>query len=374
MTMHVAMIIDRERLMREHTMLRRLAIGLMGRGVRLTRIIPDDIQAESILASEKRIALVPRIEVPMKVLPWMRASRAADLASQMDRALPDVIYAVGQGAWGVAADLAESIECPIAMDIWSAELAEKAPRNRAAENIGCYIAPTAPIAGLLRRRVDPYLVSLVPMGVAIPSGPPSAFSQHPRSVTAAIIGSGRDLAAYRGLLRALKDVLGELPQLQMVIELRGRHEHDIWKEMKQLDLLHVISPIQDASLHRSLITRCDAVIMPESYGQPRSLLLQCMAASMLIIARHDPMLDMLEHDQNAILLDAQDMDRWPSQLRSCLGDIEYAHALGEGARIYAARHHSSHLQISGLLETFQRMVSGENYVFASQEALGNFPA
>jgi hypothetical protein len=59
--MHVAMIIDEERLRQEHTMLNRLAVGLIDQGVRLTRIVPDRLEVEAVWRSEQRIALAEEL-------------------------------------------------------------------------------------------------------------------------------------------------------------------------------------------------------------------------------------------------------------------------------------------------------------------------
>lgn len=362
--MHIAMIIDNGRLMQEHAMLKRLCIGMLDRGVRLTRIVPERIDSEAVLASERRLALVPRLRTRLKVLPWVRAGRTAELASAMERALPDAIYAVGADTWALALDLADAIDRPIALDVWSAALAQAAPRKRAAKQIGGYIVPTAPLADLLRQRVDSDLVSHVPMGAAIGSTPQRAFADKQQAVSAAIVGSGRDLPAYRHLLEALRRIVRDVPQLQIVLELRGPHEHDIWREVGRQGLHHAVSPIRDTSLHRPLITQCDTLIMPECLGEASSLLLECMAAGMAIIAREDPMLDVLEHGKSGLLLAGDDAQRWDDPLARCLGDALYARNLGRNAREVAVRSHSSSIHIARLLATIERIVKGESYAFA----------
>ena len=52
--MHVALIFCEERLLHEHVMLNRLAIGLIAEGLRVTRIVPDLMEWEHVLLGEKR--------------------------------------------------------------------------------------------------------------------------------------------------------------------------------------------------------------------------------------------------------------------------------------------------------------------------------
>ena len=93
--MHVAMIIDEQRLAQEHAMLKRLSVGLMGDGFRITRIVPNEIASEHVYLSEQRVALAERLEVQMKVFPWLRSDRIEQISGSMTRHPPDVVFARG---------------------------------------------------------------------------------------------------------------------------------------------------------------------------------------------------------------------------------------------------------------------------------------
>ena len=127
--MHVALIVDEERLVQEHPTLNRLSIGLISEGVQLTRVIPETLAA-SIDESEQRMALAAKLVAPMKVLPWMRGERGGRLAEALERDPPDVLYAVGDAAWAVGRDLASEMDRPLAIDLWSAAQVRRAPRGR----------------------------------------------------------------------------------------------------------------------------------------------------------------------------------------------------------------------------------------------------
>src|SRR5688572_2055850 len=128
--MHVAFIIDQERLEREQAMLNRLSIGLMVEGVQLTRIVPEAMTGDVIDEGEQRVALVARIEAPMSVLPWMRQARVNTIAEEMSRPLPDILYAVGEMAWTLGIDLGQRLERPVLLDVCSMAQAQSAPRLR----------------------------------------------------------------------------------------------------------------------------------------------------------------------------------------------------------------------------------------------------
>ena len=349
--MHVALMMDHDRLRHEHVMLKRLSIGLLDMGVRLTRIIPDEIDSEAVLDSERRLGLISRLAVPMRVLPWRRTRRTEELAAAMERSLPDVLFAVGHEMWPLALDLANLIERPVALDVSSVEFAEMVPRRRAARNVAGYVAPTAPLAAMLRQRVDADLVSLVPIGVAISSRAVPARSGP--SKTVAVIGACHDMQAYTHILAGLKQISADVPELQIVLELRGQFEHEIWRQMDRSGLHPIVSPIQDASLHRSLITQCDALVLPERSGQVSSLLLECMAVGMKVAAREDPILDMLEDDVTAVLL-PDNHDMWESRLRRALLDEQVGQRISVAARAMGNQRHQSSRHVRRLFETFER--------------------
>ena len=91
--MHVALIIDQERLRREQAMLHRVSAGLTEHGAQVTAIVPDDTAIET---DDYDRAIVASAQIPtrMRVQPWMRKLRARQLASVMASGLPDVLYAV----------------------------------------------------------------------------------------------------------------------------------------------------------------------------------------------------------------------------------------------------------------------------------------
>ena len=136
--MHVALIISEERLLHEHFMLNRLAIGLMAEGLQVTRIVPESMDWEHVRLGEKRIALTPRFEVDMKVLPWMRKSRTSRLASEMEKSPPDAIYAIGGSCWQVGYELSEALEKPLLLNVWNARMARHIPKGRLAHQVAAY--------------------------------------------------------------------------------------------------------------------------------------------------------------------------------------------------------------------------------------------
>ena len=362
--MHVALIVDEERLLHEHLMLNRLSIGLIDEGVQITRLLPEELPSQQVHEGEQRMALVKRLEYPARVPPWMRRRRAQRLAEAMEKSLPDVIFAVGEQTWPVGLQLSDMLQCPVAIDVWRARQIRRAPAGRAGHNVAAYLCSTEPIAASLRDRVGKELVSVVPMGVTVPREKRTIMADPEQSISLAVIGSGQNLPAYRAMLDGLSRVLCDLPNTQVFLELRGPHEHEIWRHAQRLEILPQVSTITDASGHRAALLCCDALVVPEREGEMRSLLLEAMAGGMAVIAAADPAIDLLVQDRTASIVEEDTAQAWRDGLDRVLRDADRARQLGEAARECVIEHHRSSEQVSRLLETFERALSGGAISFA----------
>ncbi len=366
--MHAALIIDEERLTHEHAMLRRLCVGLIDQGMRLTRIVPETLRSEAATESEGRIALTPAVRTQMKVLPWWRRARVDRLAEHFERDTPDVLYAIGRDSWTLALDLAEAIERPIALNVWSPRLLKEVPRpgGRRGRRIGAYVAASAPLAAALGKRIDPSLIALVPMGAPVRKKARSIFSRYPHSIGIAVIGACDDLAAYEAMLAGLARLLREpspYPGLQTVMELRGGNCHDVWRIARRHDLLGSVCGIEDAAQHRGLLTQCDLILMPERRGELTSLLLEAMACGLAVIARDDPFLDVVEDGATGLTVKGDSADEWAEVIQQLLDDPEKAKQIGIEGRIRVRNTHRSADQVSRLAATLEWMAGGGAYPF-----------
>lgn len=367
--MHVVMIIDAERLAHEGPMLDRVCNGLAKEEIEVSRIVPDDLSPEQAEQIESNVGFASQIETPMAVPPWMRRVRAERMVEELGSATPDVIHVIGQGAWKVGMDLAGAIDRPVALDVWSLGLARRVPRGRSAGRVGAYLVPTKPILKAVRqRRVDPDLVSLVPLGVNVPEQTRQVLADTNEEIAVAIIGSGRDVAAYRALLTGLARIVRDFPQLQICMELRGPHEHDIWRHAQRLELLGHISAIRDAAPHAALIAGCDILIIPERYGEIRSIVLEAMARGAAIIASEDPAFDALAGEETATIVREPSAVQWSTELRRLFAEPDRARALGQAGRELVMVKHRVQDQIAALAATFRKVLSGDAIAFAGTSA------
>ena len=359
--MHIVMIIDAERILHEHPMINGLTAGLVDAGCTVTRIVPAKLDPQIRETQLSATAVAKQISVPLKVLPWLRRPRLEQVTEAMPRPDPDVVYGWGQETWSLAMGPVQTIRVSGGIGtsgrlILLRPCREAVPRRR--------LAPTSRHADRSQmhfaRFVDPSLVSYVPQGVTVPETPGRVFADQSRPIAMTIVGSGRDLLSYRAMLSGISRVMQNELNLHAVLELRGPQHHEIWRHARRLELLGNISAITDAARFRTLLVHCDMLVLPERFGEIRSLTLEAMAMGIPVVAADDPVIDFLIADETALIVTEAEADSWATQLRKLLSSQEFSQQLGMAGRRFVQQHHSLDRQVNTLLETLKRAVHGEN--------------
>ena len=369
--MHLGLILDEERLQHEHGMFHAVRSQLEDQGHSVSCIVPEsdehlDAQRRRFPTDGARADLGDDVhEYPVRRTRRRRYAVLSELARTLDREPIDVLYAIGHNAWPVAFEFASICECPLMLDIWNAPLVKKVPRGRAPEALAALVASTPAIAAALRQRVDPNLVNVVPFGVELPTEPRTVLPDDDDMKSLAILCNCTDMKAYRATLNATRELLEASPNLQVFLELRGPHQHDVWRLAQKLDLLDRISSLNDGAMFRPLLRHCDVIAVPERLGRVRSLVYEAMAAGIPTVIGDDPWIDLkaLEpHDQPAVRTSNR-AENWIESLTSVLESPARARHIGAVGRDWIRCHHTVDRQVSDLLATAEGVLRGGAYAF-----------
>jgi hypothetical protein len=298
----------------------------------------------------------------MRVLPWVRRVRTRRIVDAFGKETPDLVYALGTDAWSVALDTARAMRRPIALDIHATRQTRRLARGSLTQQVAAFLVPTPALADAARARVPGELVSLVPMGVEFPDEPRAVLRDDEQTIGLAIVGSGRDVPAYRAMLEGLADVAGGRHPFLAFLELRGPRAHDVWREAGRLDLLHDISGLGDADAFRRLLSRCDALLLPEPLDEARSIVLEAMARGTVVVTVPQTMYDVLEPGRTSLAVEPT-AEAWAEAVRRLLDDRGTARALGLAGREAVADRHTAAGHLEALARTFERILHGEVYPF-----------
>lgn len=365
--MRLAMVIGEQRLAIEQRMLNRLAVGLMAEGVQIVRLIPGGIATMLAIEGERRMALAPRIEVQLKSLPWARRLHVRRAVETLEESPPDALVLLGRDAWEFGLMLADELDRPALLEVWSATQAMQLPRPATHRSMAGVIAVCEGIARVARSRIGADLVSVVPMGAA--SSQPSREVLADAEVAPAIVilGGSRDVAAYSAMFGGLARVVQQRPGTHFFLELRGPHEHDIWRQAERAGLISSISAFASAAQIHPLLMRCDMLIWPERFGELRSILLEAMAMGLPVVAAADHALEMLIDGTTARLVLRDTKESWWQIVHELLEEPAQAHALGRRGRDHVLANHQSSEQVTRLLEVLTNVAGTESYAFPRPE-------
>jgi len=363
--MRTALMLNDERLDQERPMFNRLCVGLLAEGIHPVRVVPNDFDRTNEDPEEKRIALLPRIAFPAKVMPWLRGNRVSKLADALERFGVQLIHAAGRDLWPVAIGVAQELERPLVLGVWSLDDAEAAGRFRKIP-VSAWLAPSERIGAALRRRVDPGLVSVVRAGVPVSAIAPASPVAEPGQCRFIIgLGEGNELRAWDRFLGGVQRIVDApgFEDLHVVLEVRGSRGHDIWRRVRDLDLQARVCSLSDAAEHRSLLLSGQGLCLPEPMVALRTIVLEAMARCVPVAAVDTPVLDEFDEETGIAVVGDPDPDSWAAALRRMLEDSEETHRMCRKAWQRIHLHHRSSEYAAGVAEVYHAAVHGDALPF-----------
>lgn len=345
--MHIALVMDAERLAVDGAALERLAVALAADGVKITRVRPP-MSMEASLAR-----LIPVRELEFDGSPLFRRSRLGALSSALEEDPPDAFVSFGPRAFAAAAELAEDLEAALIAMVSSEDELTRTPLRKHGALLDALGVSTGPLVARAGRQVSHDLVSVMPLGVAIPTHrTPSAL------LSVAIAGNARDVGAYRAVYAALADISSAAPDLQVAIEFPPGHDPKLWALARQHRIQGLLNGVTRLEDIRPLVLECDVIVLPEPVRGTRTLVLEAMAAGRLVVAIEDAMAQHLMDGVTALMAQEREAREWTRLLtRAILDPAGTSGIRAEGALRVAAQFGSSRCA-ANLLEACVTAVRG----------------
>lgn len=329
--MHLALVVDPERLAYDGVALERLAVALAAEGTQVTRILPTSA------AEASTARLIPVRTLDFDGSPLFRRGRLGALSSAMEEQRPDVFIAFGARALAAAAELADDLEAVLVSMIATEDELARTPLRKHVALIDAVGVATAPLVARAAKWVPEDLVRMMPLGVAVPTTPVPAAHQ-----SLAIAGAARDVGAYRAVFAALADVASALPDLQVAIELPPGHDPRIWALAREYRIQGLLNGVQRLEQIRPLALACGVMVLPEPVRGTRSVILESMASGRLAVAMEDSMANYLIDGITALVAQSRDAKEWTRLLtKALLEESAVAPVRAEGALRVAALYGSS---------------------------------
>lgn len=348
-------------------MLRRLVIGLMDDAARVVLAVPLDTlefnaaPLATTVGYEDRGSRLARGARTRRLI-----KKLGDLDPPLgsDDDLLDVVHAWGAGCWPLAAELARATGAALALELTGADLLRKlraherrfSPAGSDDEPLrASWIAPNAALHRAAIEHEPNWPVALARWGVHPPDHPRRDRPEGaPASVS--ILSSGKDPGDLTPLLRGLADLAVDREDLLVFLDAAAvEHHHAVWKTADSLGMLDKLSVVADLETRRELFMQSDVLVYPEARGEPRSIILDAMAAGVVVVARADPYLEVTAVPDIAVLVTDNEPEQWSAALGDVLDHPSRFRAISAAARDRIAADRPVHKHVEALLAAYAHL-------------------
>lgn len=362
--MRVLLLADAAFSRREHAFLQRVEFGLLGEGWRVLRAVPEStrsVQTEGLT----RVVAYPEIRSRFgrkaalrRFADQLRGASPA-IATDADGVLFEIVHAFGRGCWERAGDVsvrtnsALVVELTSSSDIRAARAFERAHRAHDHAPPLLWCTPNHRFFEAVGALGLGSPVRLAPWGVHTPT---NAHREHApdRSIAVSVVCSGEDPKALHPLLRAFAKLGHEADDAMLFLDATAtEHDTSVWTLAEQLCILERVTFVADMESRREVVLETDVLAIPEQMGELRTILLDAMAAGMLVMSRRDPLIEATASEGVALLIDEPTTDAWMAALREVIRDPNALREIGDRARTRVREDRPVHKHIEAIIHAYE---------------------
>lgn len=357
-------------------MLRRLEIGLIDEGVRIVRAVPRGAPQESATGLAGTIEYDDRglrALAPSPVAAIRRAVLAnPEMAPDGQRASAiDVVHAWGDASWAIARRVADDLGADLCVEAWSGaaveriESYERRARGADPDVEGVWLVPDQALLEAVRARNPSWTVMTAPWGVHESDLERPRITES-RPMSFCIVATGAEPSAVMACLGGLADAMARSEREALAfLDSAAVEDHPrVWAEAESLKILDRLSVIADVESRRQLVLHADALVLPESRGEHRSIILEAMSSAMLVVAQADPLVSVLGGDR-ALLAPSPTREAWAGAFDRALTGPAAWSAVTSRARAYIREHRQAHVQVQATLAAYRTFSGGEPVPFST---------
>jgi len=359
MSMRVLIIADEAFATRERGMLSRLEVGLIDEGVRVVQALPEsdtsavdftELFSPVVRYSPRTVAIV-RAFAARKLLRSL-----ADRLGEDDDGRFDFVHVFGGSAWGLGEEIARILGATLILEIWRPGLIPRAQEvARRMKKFDSHDEPVlfAPDPFIEQAATESgALVRLAPWGVHVPdrSGV-DKIAEHTRSIM--LVGNARDVKAFTtafvGLVEATQYERSALIFCDAIAATRA----GLWTIAKKMGALERLTLIDTLETRRDLLLQGDLLVHPDSHGEQRSIVLEAMAAGMVVVAAKDRFFSTLIDGKTALIVDRSDPAAWKAAISAALTNSSLATSISAQAATHMRAHRPASAHVRKVLANYE---------------------
>jgi len=355
--MRVIFICDEGVALRERLMLHRLAVGLMEAGVRVVIAgAPSTDDTEDLV--ERVVVELPALRQTARRFARALCRRLAERGLSSDREPIDLIHAFGRRTWTIAGQVSEMLDAPIMVEAWSRSLVARAGKTFAPRRRHAGVVLALPSEGLRdpAELLAPTLERTVCRWGVHARGPRPAPSDA-LAPTAVLIANPSCMPEARVVFRALSQTAGVYDTHIVCDAVVGRRALRLWRDADEQGMPCRLSLVDTVEARRSAALNADVLIALLEPGEHRSILLDAMAASMLVMAPDNPACTWLRPDRTALIASGlADTHHWTTALACAFRRDRAGQTIVDNARRWVTAEHPVSRHVGDVVAAYQRLL------------------
>jgi len=164
-----------------------------------------------------------------------------------------------------------------------------------------------------------------------------------------------NVVAFENLFRAVKHLVIDGYEILFVVIGGGRAERGLWKLLRSLGLLWIVTVIPRLEPWRSVLAAGDIFIQPVANDSFSPFLLEAMSAGVAVAGCKGGVDDLIIDGTTAIVFDPEDELSVYGSLQRLFGRREFAKKIARGAQEYLRENHAVSKMVSGILQTYREV-------------------
>ena len=342
-------LIASEHTVREYSaFLKLLLVGLADESIPTVLVCPPGFDSESMFTGSAEIVCHPALDLPLSEHFNIRL-----LVERLAKFEPTVLHCLCESKASLVRRVARKMDLPYVLMVNSVRgrLAQSAISSKRCKRI---IVPTKTIADSLIRAHPGFAERIVQINMGTFVAETSVcFSQPNRLATMLTTHPFDDANDFENLFSVLRHLLIEGYEFMMVIAGDGRAERQIWRLLRALGLLQVVTMVPKVKPWRSVIASGDIFIQPKPSPAFNPSLLEAMSVGAAVAGCRGGVDDLIIEDRTAVVFDPKDELSIMGCLRRLLDKREVARKMAANAQECLRENHSAEKMISATIGAYR---------------------
>lgn len=384
----VVLVVDDDFIAREQALIRRIEVGLMGVGTKITLVRPTRQHEQAADLNNPLVyyaggSSLSRSLRTTSVIAALKEQLKDQLTPAASSETPQcLVHALGGSTWRDALMIAQELGCHLLLEIISkrdirrARTLDATFRKALGEHLTlAWSCPDPLVASRLREIGVQAQLSLTSWGAHNDDIP------HPdgdATLAFAILPGRRSPSSAISVLEALStltpDDLGGRPWLAFLDEASPRRSRAVGKSIRKLALQDRVSIVPSLEASRNLVQRCHLLCLPEPQGDQRSIVLDAMAAGVPLVGPPDPLITPLADAIGAATLPEHASDplstakAWREAILHAVNERE---TLAEAGKSYIKTTRTGHDHLEALRAAYNSLIEPGSIPFAPTHTQGS---